>query len=154
MLRTKALWTATVKFLECSRSAPQKFATSENSELTHKHNTQQNGKLRKWIKISFARTRRDSAGKLVTPSIASEVSVRRIAEENLRCESHVTEARWLLSQAAKAKKVIRCNFLARSLKRKVACRPMLFSGEIISIVVVRVNLGNPTTFPLQLGSSF
>ena len=68
--------------------------------------------------------------------------VRRIAQEDLRYASYVLKVRQMLSNAAKLKRLARCNLLLCSLKHEAASRIRFFSDEKIFTVDAKVNLRN------------
>lgn len=80
--------------------------------------------------------------KLSTTLGVSEATMRRIAEKDLRYTSYVLKVRQMLSEAAKVKRVARCNLLLCSLKHEAAGRLRFFSDEKIFTVDAKVNRRN------------
>lgn len=83
-----------------------------------------------------------SLRKLASVLGLSDTSVRRIVLEDLRYTSYVLKVRQMLSEAAKLKRLARCNLLLCSLKHEAAGRIKFFSDEKIFTVDAKVNRGN------------
>ncbi|XP_011707025.1 PREDICTED: uncharacterized protein LOC105462195 [Wasmannia auropunctata] len=72
----------------------------------------------------------------------SEKTMRRIVEEDLRYNSYTIKVRQMLSEAARTKRVERCNLLLCSLKHNAAGRLKFFSDEKIFTVDAKINQRN------------
>ncbi|XP_076626017.1 uncharacterized protein LOC143344146 [Colletes latitarsis] len=83
-----------------------------------------------------------SLRKLASLLGVSETVVRRIAQEDLRYVSYVLKVRQMLSEAAKLKRLARCNLLLCSLKHEAAGHIRFFSDEKIFTVDAKVNRRN------------
>ncbi|EFN62830.1 hypothetical protein EAG_00300, partial [Camponotus floridanus] len=72
----------------------------------------------------------------------SEPTMRRIAEKDLRYKSYTLKIRQILSEAARTKRVARCNLLLCSLKNEASGRIRFFSDEKIFTVDAKINRRN------------
>ncbi|CAK9829643.1 Transposable element Tcb1 transposase [Anthophora retusa] len=72
----------------------------------------------------------------------SEKTMRRIVEEDLRYKSYTIKVRQMLSEAARTKRVERCNLLLCSLRNNAAGRLRFFSDEKIFTVDAKINRRN------------
>lgn len=72
----------------------------------------------------------------------SETTMRQIVQEDLRYKSYTIKVRQMLSEAARTKRVERCNLLLCSLRNKAAGRIRFFSDEKIFTVDAKINRRN------------
>ncbi|XP_018364731.1 PREDICTED: uncharacterized protein LOC108762295, partial [Trachymyrmex cornetzi] len=95
-----------------------------------------------WAQELIFEDPRQSIRKLSSVVGVREKTIRRIVEEDLRYKSYTIKLRQMLSEAARTKRVERCNLLLYSLKHNAAGRLKFFSDEKIFTMDAKINRRN------------